>query len=320
MRVRGLSSVLCMAMVCAAAARCGGGEISPVEPTPVCSYTIAPASATFAPEGGAGSVSVTAPATCSWNATASAPWMTITTGSSGSGPGTVASSVATNPATDLRTGTLAINGQNHTVTQQGRPVTVCSYDLSPGSAEFGKDESRGTFAVTAPTDCAWRCDEQRLLARRDVRRPRSWKRHCVGTRSHEPVTSSIAVRALPSPARLRGPTDRRHRRLSVLGRPGRFQPVHAGWQRDRHDHDPVGLLVERDAERVLAHDSERFLGERIRCHHYRVYRELRRPAGWHRHGAMANTDRRAEHSHLAGRLLVRRQPERLQLHRQRRLR
>jgi len=32
---------------------------------------------------------------------------------------------------------------------------VCSYDLSPGSAEFGKDESRGTFAVTAATDCAW---------------------------------------------------------------------------------------------------------------------------------------------------------------------
>jgi hypothetical protein len=32
---------------------------------------------------------------------------------------------------------------------------VCSYDLSPGSADVGKDESRGTFAVSAPDDCAW---------------------------------------------------------------------------------------------------------------------------------------------------------------------
>lgn len=154
MRAVCLPSLLVLATACLGSAGCGGDH-SPIEPTPVCSFTIAPASMSFASEGGSGTVTVTAPATCAWNATADPSWMTITAGSSGSGPGTVAYSVAANSATESRTGTLIIGGQNHAVAQQGRPATVCSYDLSPGSADVGKDESRGTFAVSAPDDCAW---------------------------------------------------------------------------------------------------------------------------------------------------------------------
>jgi hypothetical protein len=32
---------------------------------------------------------------------------------------------------------------------------VCSYELSPGSANVGQDGSSGTFTVSAPNDCAW---------------------------------------------------------------------------------------------------------------------------------------------------------------------
>jgi Viral BACON domain/Putative binding domain, N-terminal len=154
MHVRNLSFVLVISGLSVASAGCGGDDL-PTQPTPVCSYTIAPAATSFAPEGGTGSVSVTAETACAWNAGASAPWIGITAGSSGTGSGTVAYSVAANGGTEPRTGTLTIGGQVHTVTQQGRPATVCRYDLAPGSAEFGKDESGGTFAVTAPADCAW---------------------------------------------------------------------------------------------------------------------------------------------------------------------
>jgi hypothetical protein len=43
----------------------------------------------------------------------------------------------------------------HTITQQGRAPTVCSYELSPQSAESSMDGGAGTFTVTAPADCTW---------------------------------------------------------------------------------------------------------------------------------------------------------------------
>jgi hypothetical protein len=99
-------------------------------------------------------VTVTTPAGCTWSATASAPWI-ATDVSGGNGPGSVAYSVSANPATEPRSGSLTIGGRIHSVTQQARPATVCSYELTPGGADVGKDASNGTFAVTAPGECAW---------------------------------------------------------------------------------------------------------------------------------------------------------------------
>jgi hypothetical protein len=64
-----------------------------------CTYTISPASASFASAAGNGSVSVTAGAGCSWTATSGATWITITAGASGSGNATVSYSVAANTST-----------------------------------------------------------------------------------------------------------------------------------------------------------------------------------------------------------------------------
>ena len=44
-----------------------------------------------------------------------------------------------NPNTQGRNGTLTIAGQVHSVTQQGRAATVCSYALAPPSAAYSKD-------------------------------------------------------------------------------------------------------------------------------------------------------------------------------------
>jgi hypothetical protein len=64
-------------------------------------------------------------------------------------------SVASNPATESRSGTLTIGGQTHTITQEGRAPTICTYEVSPANAEFGKDEATATLTVTAPADCGW---------------------------------------------------------------------------------------------------------------------------------------------------------------------
>src|SRR5262249_57924167 len=82
-----------------------------------CTYSISPASASFASGGGSGSVSVTAGASCFWAATSSASWITINSGSAVTGNGAVNYTVAANTSPSSRSGTMTIAGQTFTVTQ-----------------------------------------------------------------------------------------------------------------------------------------------------------------------------------------------------------
>ncbi len=81
----------------------GGGASNTLSFTVVnCTYTIAPTSQSFNPFGGAGSVSVTAGNVCNWTATSNVNWITITSGGSGVGNGTVNYTVAANPSANSR--------------------------------------------------------------------------------------------------------------------------------------------------------------------------------------------------------------------------
>jgi Zn-dependent metalloprotease len=84
-----------------------------------CTYSISPTSTTVQPTGGTGSVAVTASSgTCGWTATSNAPsWITINSGASGTGNGTVSYTVAAYTGKTNRTGTLTIAGKTFTVTQ-----------------------------------------------------------------------------------------------------------------------------------------------------------------------------------------------------------
>jgi hypothetical protein len=82
-----------------------------------CSFTLTPASQGFNPPGGTGSISVSAPPGCSWTATRSGSWITITSGASGSANGVVRYSVAANGGSTTRVGTLTIAGRPVTITQ-----------------------------------------------------------------------------------------------------------------------------------------------------------------------------------------------------------
>ena len=87
---------------------------------------------------------------CPWTATSNVPWLTITSGATGSGNGSVVFNVAANSG-PARTGTLAIGGQVFTVDQAG----VCVYSITPSSRDVGKDGVTGSVAVTAAAGCSW---------------------------------------------------------------------------------------------------------------------------------------------------------------------
>ena len=82
-----------------------------------CTFTISPTAKSFTESGGDGSVTVTTSNECDWTATSHASWIIITSGSSGSGSGTVGYSVVPNGGTARRTGTMTISGHTFTVTQ-----------------------------------------------------------------------------------------------------------------------------------------------------------------------------------------------------------
>jgi glucose/arabinose dehydrogenase len=85
---------------------------------PTCTFQIAPTSKSFPNAGGTGTISVSTQAQCTWSATPSASWITITSGASGTGNGTVNYSVASNPAHRMRRGTITIANQVFNIKQK----------------------------------------------------------------------------------------------------------------------------------------------------------------------------------------------------------
>ncbi|MEZ5291071.1 MAG: BACON domain-containing carbohydrate-binding protein [Vicinamibacterales bacterium] len=87
----------------------------------VCTFTVSPTSFTFTDAGGSGTVTVSASAGCAWTAQRNDGWITLTSGGSGSGDGTVSFAVDDRKGRSDRTGTLTIAGTLVTVLQRGRP-------------------------------------------------------------------------------------------------------------------------------------------------------------------------------------------------------
>jgi hypothetical protein len=111
------------------------------------SFSITPTSLLFNAGGGSGSiVNVTAGAGCAWTAQSNNPsFITITSGATGSGNGTVTYSVTANPSTSQRTGTMTIAGQTFTVTQNGAASSTPTLQLVQSS--YNVTESTGSVAI-----------------------------------------------------------------------------------------------------------------------------------------------------------------------------
>ena len=84
-----------------------------------CSYSISPAANSLDIAGGSGAISVTALDGCDWTATEVLPWVSIVSGASGSGNGTVAYTVDANAGPAPRAGAITVATETHLVTQKG---------------------------------------------------------------------------------------------------------------------------------------------------------------------------------------------------------
>jgi hypothetical protein len=95
---------------------------------PSCSYSLSEYSKTFISAGGAGSITVTTGSGCSWSAISQAAWITVITGISGSGNGTVTYSVKANNTAQQRTGSIKLEDKTFTITQTGTGSQSGSFD------------------------------------------------------------------------------------------------------------------------------------------------------------------------------------------------
>ncbi len=100
----------------------------------VCTYTITDAAAgfgvsrSFPSSGGSGGINVAAPAGCSWTATPSQSFITISGSASGSGNGSVRYSVAPNASSNPQAGAIMIAGLAYVINEQaaGAQAPSCS--------------------------------------------------------------------------------------------------------------------------------------------------------------------------------------------------
>lgn len=98
-----------------------------------CSYSLSPSSQSLSQPAGSGSVTVTTQSGCAWTAASNSGWITVTSGASGTGNGTVNYSVTQNTVAKSRTGTLTIAGKTFNVIQAGVPPTISGQSPSSGA-------------------------------------------------------------------------------------------------------------------------------------------------------------------------------------------
>ena len=126
------------------------GQTSTINQASGCTYSISPSSATVPAAGGPGSFGVTTGGTCGWTAIANAAWVSITSGTSAGGSGTVQFVVSANPGA-ARSAIITTAGQTFTVSQESGCSTVVSPDTVPAAASGGSQ----SVSVSTAADCSW---------------------------------------------------------------------------------------------------------------------------------------------------------------------
>lgn len=147
-----MKRVLVAALLLAAA--CGAGN-SLVTPTPItCTYSVPTSAVQIAASGQTFVIPIETSASCTWTATPSASWISLSP-ASGGGATSLTVTVAPNDATSERTAQITVAGKTVPVVQAGRAATPCSYALQSPSSTFGADGGKGSVAMQTGAGCAW---------------------------------------------------------------------------------------------------------------------------------------------------------------------
>src|SRR5262249_19029443 len=118
-----------------------------------CTYALFPTNSPLGPGSVTGTVSVVTPGSCPWAVSNGNSWVTILSGSNGSGSGVVTYATAARTSSSSRTGSLRIGGQLLAISQLGR--SGCTFALTPTNRVHGYGSENGAFTVTALDGCAW---------------------------------------------------------------------------------------------------------------------------------------------------------------------
>jgi Putative binding domain, N-terminal len=117
-----------------------------------CSFNVSSTALNVPAGSGSYTTTVSTTSGCAWTAVSLSPsWITVTSGSSGTGPGPVAFTVAANVSTSPRLGTLTIAGRSVTVTQAG----ICNFTVAPTTQSVAAVGGSHSAAVTTTTGCGW---------------------------------------------------------------------------------------------------------------------------------------------------------------------
>jgi hypothetical protein len=118
----------------------------------VCVFDLTPTTRSHGYGATTGSISVATTAGCGWLATTGDSWITILSGLSGTGTGTVTYALSANTNFVSRNGSILIGDQNFAIDQA---AYLCSYKLSPTNRNHGFGANTNTVNVIAGSSCAW---------------------------------------------------------------------------------------------------------------------------------------------------------------------
>jgi uncharacterized protein (TIGR03437 family) len=137
----------------------GGQVVTVAQAGANCSYTLSATTASFTGAGGPGSVQLQT--TCTWGAGTTQSWITVPSGTAGSGNATVGYNVGANPCTTSRSGALVV-GYPGTSSPQYLATLAISQDgaagaliASPASLSVSNLVTDGTISITAASGCGW---------------------------------------------------------------------------------------------------------------------------------------------------------------------
>ncbi len=115
-----------------------------------CAYSISPTTQSFGASGGTASVAVSTQSGCSWSAASGISWITIVSGGSGTGNGTVGYTVSPNSTTSTRTAAVTIAGQILTVNEAAAAGTSTgSFTITASAGQGGSISPSGSITVAS---------------------------------------------------------------------------------------------------------------------------------------------------------------------------
>ena len=130
----------------------GGQTPSLTQAPSSCSYTLGTPAVSLGVSGGSVQTTVTTGAGCPWSVVNNYPSaISVVSGASGTGSGTVMLNVASNAQQTTRSMYVPIGSATLAISQSG----YCSYALSPSNIPLSSSGGSGSVTVTTPSGCPW---------------------------------------------------------------------------------------------------------------------------------------------------------------------